>query len=618
MNAKLRLRIRYPDGEEKTFAFQKREMILGQSKTCDVTVKDPELSNRHVQFTMISPDNITLIKLSNDTEVYLNGQSITDEMKAIPGSTFKMGNTFVTLESIGDENLKGFKFPGEERSKLEVIDEEMIKTRAGDIDYLLLMMKDVYSGQTGSMQSEKLLSRIAGIFNAENGVILQKENDRRQVLAARIIRGTKLFYPVNILDEIIKGTTSAFLDFSPKDLKALSRKTGIGSAICASIHDGEKSWGGIFLDRGANRKRFQKIDLALLCRLGNLLGMIFLREHERNRVASERDGLRTEREKWSGFTKEDNELQVKSRNQKYQQLLFKALRVASTDNPVFLHGETGTGRFILAQRIHLASSRKDQPLVRVDCNAIPRQILEQEIFGFENPDDDPLQPTIRGYLEQANGGTLYLQEISVLPESVQAGISETMKTGMMTRVRGRAGFAINVRLIVSTDVEISSLLRSEKIHPELHESLKLSILKIPALKQRVEDIVPLARFFLRMHMPKNRTVPEFAKEVVELLNRYTWPANIRELTHCMRYIAAVCADHRIELGDLPRSILEQPVSTTQDDLSFRDQMDRFEALLIREALEENNYIVTRAARALGLSESTLRYRMQRLDIVQAV
>ena len=86
----------------------------------------------------------------------------------------------------------------------------------------------------------------------------------------------------------------------------------------------------------------------------------------------------------------------------------------------------------------------------------------------------------------------------------------------------------------------------------------------------------------------------------------------------MRYIAAVCADHRIDLGDLPRSILEQPVSTTQDDLSFRDQMDRFEALLIREALEENNYIVTRAARALGLSESTLRYRMQRLDIVQAV
>ncbi len=618
MNTKLRLRIRLPGHEEKTAAIDKREISIGRDFHCDVQIDDPEVSSRHALLTVVSSDRVLLSDLGSDSGTYMLDRLVTTETKLAPGASIRIGPAYITLESTGDDSVKSFHLILHPNSLSPCIQLQSndSRTHSGDIERLLLLMRDLSAGKAGMTHLDVLLSRIADMLFAENGLLLIHDGKDLAERSIRINRGDQLHYPEQLIREVILGRKMVLFPMEWDAIGDTLKERGIGSGICTAIFDGDRSWGAIYLDRGIARKPFTPDDVTLLCRIGNVLGAAFHRELTWNVMNAEYQGLRLEQEKWANALQKKLDTQVKSLNRKYQQILFTALRLSESSKPVVILGENGSGRSNLARRIHSTGARKKHPFIEVDCRNIPLEILEEELFGYEATGDKPTEPSLRGYIEKAHQGTLYLKEFSVLPLWIQSKLHSLLESGKVKRKGAQTAFSVDIRLILSTDVDLGSMNRGENIHPNLYQILKTTVLLLPPLRNRTEDIIPFAKHFLRTYLPKNRTVPEFSADVKDLISRYIWPGNIHELSECMRYITAVCSDQQIELGDLPKRILEQPVTISADNLTFRDQMDRFEVTLIRSALEQHNNIVTRAAKALGLSESTLRYRMQRLNINQ--
>ncbi|GEM_PF-3939002 len=617
MNSNLRLRIKGPNGEEKTHAFKGREMVIGRDPECDIRVNDPEVSRRHVLLGYIAPDRISLTDLDSTNGTLVGGVLISTEVSLTPGSSFRIGDTQVFVELTGDDStsILHVKLSNSERKAWVRIHDEKSGSALNPIKSLLLLEHDLWIERAGVNQLETLLTRIANVMNAENGMLILVDdqlNWTRRVL--RTVRGKKLAFAAEVIDETLAKNTTILIPRTSPLVEAELLKADIGSIICAPIRDEHKLWGCIYLDRNDTADSFDIEDLRLLSQIGHLTAIAFHREQTWNSIAGERDALRNDRDRGVRLNPKQSDFPIKTQNRKTQMVLFKALRVAGSSQPVLIFGSSGTGRSVLARRIHADSTRKDAPFIEVDCPAIPNTLIEEELFGMESSGDPSTDPIKRGCIETAHNGTIYLREFSVLPFSSQDRLAELLTRGQLRRKGGQTSIPVDVRVILSTDVDINRMQTSETISTELFNALKNTTLEIPPLKQRPEDIVPLARHFLRVFLPSNRTLPDFSPEMISILKRYQWPGNITELNTAMRYVASICADERVEIGDLPRVILENPVKSPESTASLREQMDSFEAEIIRNALERHHRIVTRAAKELGLSESTLRYRMQRLGI----
>lgn len=617
MNSNLRLRIKGPNGDEKTHNFKGREMVIGRDPDCTIRVNDPEVSRRHVLLGYIASDRISLTDLESTNGTLVGGVQISSEISLTPGSSFKIGDTQVFVELTGDDStsILHVKLSNSERKAWVRIHEDKAGTTFNQIKSLLLMEHDLWMGRAGLNQLEALLTRVANLLRAENGIlILVDDQGNRVKRVLRNVRGKKLAYAAEVIDETLTRNTTILIPRTSPLIEADLLKADIGTIISVPIRDEHKLWGSIYLDRNDSAESFDIEDLRLLSQIGHLIALTFHREQAWNSIAGERDALRMDRDRGVRLNPKQSDFQVKTQNRKVQMVLFKALRVAGTTQPVLIYGGTGTGRSVLARRIQADSPRKDAPFIEVDCPAIPNTLIEEELFGIEVTGDPATDPIKRGCIEMAHTGTIYLREFAVLPKAAQERLAELILRNQIRRKGGQIPVPVDVRVVVSTDVDINRMQISETIVPELYTALKNTILEIPPLKQRPEDIVPLARYALRVFLPSNRTLPDFSNEVVSILKRYLWPDNILEMTNTMRYVASICADERVEIGDLPRVILENPVKANESTASLREQMDSFEAEIIRVALERHHRIVTRAAKELGLSESTLRYRMQRLGI----
>ena len=609
MNVHLRLRVKLPWGEDQIFPFYGREMCIGRGPECQIKINDPEISRKHALLKYISPQKIRVTDLESTNGTYVRGILITSETTLTPGTMMKVGETYIIFESAVDDSFLSFDLVD---NSFEFIPWSPISQAPKEkVEGILNLTRHLIK-ETGFGKLNILLTQITELLDGENSFICLSESGNWTSQTTRVVRGDKVQIPYRSLKDVVE-LGKMMLISNPDAFKEL-KSNRPSTAMAAPIRDTRNIWGSIYLDRRKSGEPFTKADINLLSQICHLISAAFEKQRYSQIITQENDGLQQQKEMYSRVIHPFADLPLKSQNRKFQQLLFKAMRVASTKHPVLIIGARGSGRTLLAQRIHSESERKDQAFIVVNCNLIPKSLLEEEILGLEVPREDTTKPEKRGFLEIADGGTLFLQELSVLPVSLQGQIAQAVQHGSYKRKGGHLELSADIRLVTSTDVDINRMLNAEMLHPKLYELVKSTILEVPSLKNRKEDIIPLSKYFLRNYLPKNRPVPEFSHEVTSLLHRYLWPGNIDELAHTMRFVAAICDDHRIELGDLPRSIrdLLSPSFDSQEPL--RKQMDRLEMEIIRNALERNNRIVTRAAKELGLSESTLRYRMYRLGL----
>jgi len=294
-----------------------------------------------------------------------------------------------------------------------------------------------------------------------------------------------------------------------------------------------------------------------------------------------------------------------------------ARRVAPTDVTVLIEGESGTGKELLAQAIHLRSARKNGPLIAVNCAAIPEGLLESELFGHERGAFTGAIRTRIGRFELARGGTLLLDEIGDMPLAMQAKILRALEERKITRVGSDRAIDVDVRIVAATNQTLSQLVVSGRFRGDLFYRLRGVQMRLPALRERLDDLPELIDVFLdRARRKLSRTPTTLSNEALQCLWAYGWPGNVRELKHVLEG-AVLLADGVILPEHLPPAIQSTPPAHDRapvDDRTLDEAIEEVERRMIMEALGRARGVQVRAARALGITEQSLWYRMKKYGI----
>jgi len=292
-------------------------------------------------------------------------------------------------------------------------------------------------------------------------------------------------------------------------------------------------------------------------------------------------------------------------------------RVARLSATVLILGESGTGKELLARLIHRASERPDGPFVAVNLAAIPRELVESVLFGHEKGSFTGAIRQQIGKFELAAGGTLFLDEIGDLRPDLQAKLLRAIQEGEIERIGSPRPVKTDFRLIAATHVDLEKAMKDGRFREDLFYRLNVVPLKVPPLRERIEDIPELARFFLRRHSTRFRKqVRGMSDGMIRMLQSYWWPGNIRELENLIERLVAITDKEWLTEDDLPFEFLFAQLDAQPQggESLFDEACKHFERNFILRALEKNGWNVTGTARYLGLPLSTLKFKMDRLEV----
>ena len=295
-------------------------------------------------------------------------------------------------------------------------------------------------------------------------------------------------------------------------------------------------------------------------------------------------------------------------------------RVAKLSATVLILGESGTGKELLARLIHREAGHPDAPFIAVNMAAIPRELAESTLFGHERGAFTGAIRQQLGKFELAANGTLFLDEVGDLRSDLQAKLLRAIQEGEIERVGGAKPIKTEFRLIAATNVDLEKAVREGRFREDLFYRLNVIPIKLPPLRERAEDIPQLAEFFLRRYTTRfgKRIEGGITDAAIAMLKKHTWPGNIRELENLIERLVAVTDNEYLSEADLPLEFqfeqLEPPGARTHS--YFDEATNAFERNFILRALEKRGWNVTATAEYLGVPLSTLKYKMDRLDVRQ--
>jgi len=306
---------------------------------------------------------------------------------------------------------------------------------------------------------------------------------------------------------------------------------------------------------------------------------------------------------------------------KMMEVMGLVARVAPSQATVLIRGESGTGKEMIANAIHHASLRSGKSLVKVSCAAIPETLLESELFGHEKGAFTGAAQRRIGRFEEADGGTIFLDEIGDLSPAIQVKLLRVLQEKELQRVGSNATLKTDVRVIAATHRDLEEAIRKGIFREDLYYRLNVITIHVPPLRERKEDVPLLIDHFLKKYSKANgKTVTDVSKEARALLLRYPYPGNIRELENIIERAVVLCRGETIATQDLPFHVREERSEglwqAPGKEKSLPESLEEIEKDLILRALDENRGVQTRAAEALGISERVLRYKIRKYGIRQ--
>ena len=291
----------------------------------------------------------------------------------------------------------------------------------------------------------------------------------------------------------------------------------------------------------------------------------------------------------------------------------QATQVARSDVSVLLSGESGTGKELLAAHVHRESPFASGPFVKVNCAAIPTELIESELFGHEKGAFTGAAALRRGKFELADGGTIFLDEVGDLHEAAQAKLLRILQDGELQRVGGEQPLRVSVRVIAATNRRLDELVAAGAFRADLYYRLSVVPIRLPALRERREDIGDLAAYFLAEFCIRNTFRPrEIDADVVPVLARYSWPGNVRELRNVVERMAILTRGDRLTEESIPFEI-RQP-QAPRAAAGLHEVRDAAERERIRQALDQTDWNVAGAARLLGTERTSLHKRLRALGL----
>ena len=313
------------------------------------------------------------------------------------------------------------------------------------------------------------------------------------------------------------------------------------------------------------------------------------------------------------------------RSGEMQRIIEMVLRVAKVDSTVLLLGESGVGKGMIAKLIHKNSERNNGPFIRVDCAGIPDTLIESELFGYDKGAFTGARNEGKpGFFELANKGTLFLDEIGEIPITLQSKLLRFLEDHEIIRVGGTEAKEIDVRIIAATNKKIEEMVASKTFREDLYYRINVVPIYVTSLRERRDDILPLIYHFLEKFNKTYKKVKVLSPEGIEALYKYDFPGNIRELANIIERLVVVTENERIEVEDLPNSILghkgkEMPYSSFFEGISLKDALEKFESYIITNTIKKygSQY---ETAKTLKVDQATIsrkmkKYRISQIDVI---
>ena len=296
----------------------------------------------------------------------------------------------------------------------------------------------------------------------------------------------------------------------------------------------------------------------------------------------------------------------------FQRAVTQATQVARSDAGVLLMGESGTGKELLAEHIHRESPFASRPFVKVNCAAIPTELIESELFGHEKGAFTGAAGLRRGKFELADGGSIFLDEVGDLHEASQAKLLRVLQDGEFQRLGGEQSITVAVRVIAATNRRLDELMADGKFRQDLFYRLNVVPIRVPPLRERREDVRELATYFLAEFCARNNFRPKsMVDDVLPMLERYEWPGNVRELRNTIERMAILTPGQQITVDSIPMEIRLPPSASPAGLQGVRDAAERER---IVQALDQTNWNVSGAARILGVERTNLHKRIRALGL----
>jgi Nif-specific regulatory protein len=290
-------------------------------------------------------------------------------------------------------------------------------------------------------------------------------------------------------------------------------------------------------------------------------------------------------------------------------------RIAKTDSSVLILGESGVGKELFAERIHLHSPRSKKPFIRVNCAALPEGLLESELFGHVRGAFTNAFQNRQGRFEMADGGTIFLDEIGDIPLSLQSKLLRVIQERSFEKVGSDSTVTVNVRILAATNKDIEKQVANGEFRSDLYYRLNVLPMFIPPLRQRPEDIPELANFFLDKFMRETKKIFKgFSREALETMLTYSWPGNVRELENCIERACVIGRSNWIQREDI---FLKSGYDIEREEggRDLKTAVNVFKAQYIRRVLEENGWNRTETAKALGIQRTYLSRLVGDLEII---
>jgi DNA-binding NtrC family response regulator len=302
--------------------------------------------------------------------------------------------------------------------------------------------------------------------------------------------------------------------------------------------------------------------------------------------------------------------------------LAQATRAARTSSTVLIQGETGTGKELLARGIHSLSARRAKPFVTINCGAIPRDLLESELFGHVKGAFTGALMDRKGQIEAAGGGTVFLDEIGEMSLELQVKLLRFMQNAEIRRLGGGFSTKVDVRVLAATHRDLARMMPEGMFREDLYYRLNVIPLKLPSLRERREDIPELVRFFLQRSCSKHaRRSLRLGEGVLERFLAYRWPGNVRELENVVERLVVLADSPDVGVADLPEVLQPEPSPVEAINLDLPPNgisLGRIEKEVLLRTLQQFDWNQSKAARYLGLTRKTLAYRVQKYDLLRTM
>ena len=594
------------------------KFIIGRSSECDLVLASSRISRRHVEIEKLG-DEVSFRDLKSATGTKLNGRQMVSGVIR-DGDVLVLGWTCLTFFKELDE---------------KELEKNEVKTRAQKIEAITSnwsafseLIERLRKSSNPRQLLEELLGGIIDVLGAERGYVLLSKDEGKELstVASKRLADANEFVALSstVYRRALSACSIVYIEDTEADDDCKSAPSlvegGPRSILCGPLTVGERPVGVLYIDVQRTTLLVTEEHVTFFENVLGLASALLSADSTRRALLAANGRLQA----FTALAFEGKKL-VLSEGESATELRNLISAAAQQDTTVLITGETGTGKEMVALAVHRLSSRSNGPFIAVNCAALPMDMLEAELFGHEKGAFTGAQMQKLGRFELAAGGTLFLDEVGELPLEVQVKLLRVLQERTITRLGGTRAIPLDFRLVCATNAALEDSVREGTIRADFFYRINVFRIMLKPLRERREDIMPLARHFLEYFRNRfSKEIDDFSSEAIELLLRHRWQGNIRELRNAIERSVVIEQGKQIETSSLPLTdVFSRETDDGDGDTFFKslpedyeEAREAFDRIFFERVIAEHKGNIAAVARQIGLRRNTIYRKLIKLGMTK--